>query len=102
MKRIGATLSILVLAGSLAGSAIAAEDGFLLKERASNSSNYCHMKFPAIKEGTLAGKHPQLKDASSGDIIDFYGPCDESPTGQHQILAQRAYEERTSPLTGEE
>lgn len=86
MKRIGTTLSILALAGSLAGSAIAA-DGILLKEQTTN--NYCHMKFPAIKERTLAGNNPELKDASSGDVIDFYGPCDESPTGKDQVTAQR-------------
>jgi hypothetical protein len=22
------------------------------------------------------------------DIIDFYGPCDENPVGQHQIAVQ--------------
>ena len=86
MKHIGTSLSMLVLAGSLVGSAFAA-DGILLKEQATN--NYCHMKFPAIKERTLAGNNPELKDASSGDVIDFYGPCDESPTGKDQVAAQR-------------
>lgn len=87
MKRIGTMVSVMVLAGSLAGSVFAA-DGFLLKERAS-ADNYCHMKFPAIKERTLAGNNPELKDASSGDVIDFYGSCDESPTGKDQVAAQR-------------
>lgn len=93
MKRIGTTLSMLVLAGSLAGSAMAADDGILLKEQF-NADNYCHMKFPAIKERTLAGNNPELKDSSSGDVIDFYGSCDESPTGKDQVAAQRLDEQR--------
>lgn len=91
MKRIGTTLSMLVLAGSLAGSTMAADDGLLLKEQFS-ADNYCHMKFPAIKERTLAGNNPELKDSSSADVIDFYGPCDESPTGKDQVAAQRLEE----------
>ena len=87
MKHIGTTLSMLVLAGSLAGTAMAANDGILVKDQ--DSENYCHMKFPAIKEATLAGNSPQLKDSSSGDVIDFYGSCDESPTGKDQVVEQR-------------
>ena len=30
-----------------------------------------------------------LKDERTGDVIDFYGPCDESPTGQDQVQSQR-------------
>jgi len=87
MKRIGTTLSILVLAGSLAGSAMAADDGVLVKEQA--GENYCHMKFPAIRPSTLATNDPQLKSAQTGDVIDFYGSCDESPTGKDQVQEQK-------------
>lgn len=46
-------------------------------------------------EKTLSGNNPQLKDSSSGDVIDFYGPCDESPTGADQVKdQQRRYEDR--------
>lgn len=51
------------------------------------------------REGTLGSRHPQLRDAQSGDIIDFYGPCDENPTGKDQVIEQRSYEERTSPVS---
>ena len=89
MKSIGTISSMLVLAGTLAGSAMAA-DGVLLKEQIGESGeNYCHMKFPAIDENTLAGNHPQLKPSWTGDVIDFSGPCDESPTGKDQVMAQR-------------
>jgi len=87
MKRIGTMVSMLVLAGSLAGSAMA-EDGILLKEPFTPDS-YCHMKFTAINESTLFASDPRLKDASSGDVIDYYGSCDESPTGADQVAAQK-------------
>jgi hypothetical protein len=51
--------------------------------------NYCNIKFPAIDEKTLNSDHPVLKSASSGDIIDFYGPCNENPTGQDQVQSQK-------------
>jgi hypothetical protein len=77
----------------LAGSAAAA-DGILLKEEAGNAgASYCHMKFPAIDENTLAKKSPQLKPSESGDVIDFYGACDESPTGMDQVMDQRREEQ---------
>ncbi len=51
--------------------------------------DYCHLRFPAITEESLATDHPMVKQADSGDIIDFYGPCDENPVGQHQIAVQK-------------
>jgi hypothetical protein len=77
----------LTLAGSLAGSALAA-DGVLLKDEAGNA-NDCHMKFPAIRPRTLDTKQPALKSSTTGDVIDFYGSCDESPTGPDQVQAQK-------------
>ena len=58
-----------------------------LQAKASSGSNlqeeltpgsYCHLKFPAIREETLSSDHPVLLDPSDGDIIDYYGPCDET------------------------
>mgnify|MGYP001260757779 CR=1 FL=1 len=93
MKRIGTALSILVLAASLAGSAIAA-DGILMKEQLADE-NYCHMKFPAIRPSTLWSANPELKSSDTGDVIDFYGSCDESPTGPGQVASQKLnYEHR--------
>ena len=90
MKRIGTIVSMLVLTGTLAGTAMAA-DGVLIKDEA--GENYCHMNFPAIDENTLSGNHPQLKPSTTGDTIDFYGTCDESPTGKDQVMAQRRDEQ---------
>lgn len=89
MKNFKSNLSILLVIGVLgtSGAALAA-DGVLLKEDISPDS-YCHMKFPAIRPSTLAGNNPELKSSTTGDIIDFYGPCDENPTGSDQVQMQR-------------
>jgi hypothetical protein len=54
-----------------------------------SSGSFCHLKFPAIREDTLFSDRPVLKDASDGDIIDFYGPCNYDPLGRESILRQR-------------
>lgn len=56
-------------------------------------SNYCRLRFPAIREDTLFSSQPQLKNPSDGDMIDFYGPCDYDPLGRASVLQQR-YEYR--------
>ena len=90
MTFIRTTLTIAVLTGALASTAFAAND-VLIKERAGN--NYCHMKFPAISDDSLATKNPSLESPATGDIIDYYGSCDESPTSANQILEQKHEEE---------
>jgi len=37
---------------------------------------------------TEHGPSPSAVDYPDGDIIDFYGPCDESPTGADQVHQQ--------------
>jgi len=90
MTRIGPEVLVMVLVAALASSAIAA-DGVLLKEE--GGENYCHMKFPAMRQRTLASDDPQLKRSDTGDVIDFYGACDESPTGNDQVISQRQEEQ---------
>jgi hypothetical protein len=65
-----------------------ADDGVLLKEEFAPGS-YCHQKFPAIRPSNIDSAHPTLKDSDTGDVIDYYGPCDESPLGQDQIRTQK-------------
>jgi len=55
-----------------------------------SGSNYCRLRFPAIREETLFSPRPVLKDPSDGDIVDFYGPCDYDPLGKSEIARQRA------------
>jgi len=31
-----------------------------------------------IRQSTLGNDQPQLKDSNTGDMIHFYGPCDEN------------------------
>jgi hypothetical protein len=90
MKKIVPMISTMVLVGSLAGSASAA--GGVLSPQAA-ADDYCHMKFPAIRARTLASNHPQLKRSSTGDQIDFYGSCDENPTGKDQVISQKQEEQ---------
>lgn len=52
------------------------------------ASNYCHLKFPAIRPSTIGTGHPQLKSPESGDIVDFYGPCNHDPLGKDEMLSQ--------------
>jgi hypothetical protein len=67
-------------------------EGILFKVQLPGT-NYCHLKFPAIREETLSSSRPVLKDASkdarTSDVIDFYGACDFDPTGKAAVEAQR-------------
>jgi hypothetical protein len=89
MKNVKTLLAGLILLGNVTASGTAlAADGVISKtEDVPNS--YCHMKFTAIRPRTLAGDQPQLKNSSSGDVIDYYGACDESPSGKDQIVDQK-------------
>jgi hypothetical protein len=79
-------LAALLLASTLGAlnNAIA-EDDILSKDQFAGTS-YCHEKFPAIRQSTLGDDQPQL--SSKGDVVDFYGPCNENPLGKDQIQTQ--------------
>ena len=72
----------------MAAGPASAQDGILYKLRA-GETNYCHMKFPAIRPDTLSGDRPVLQNPSTGTIIDFYGSCDFDPTGKAAVQAQK-------------
>ena len=90
MKIIKLFSSAMFLTGLLGLSPVTlwAQQGVIYKAQG-NPGNYCHMKFPAIREETLGSDRPVLKDAGSGDIIDFYGPCDYDPLGKDSVRRQR-------------
>jgi hypothetical protein len=89
MKIATSFLAALILVGSLgASNAFAAAPG-VISNATLTPGSYCHLKFPAVEEETLSSNRPVLEDASSGDIIDFYGPCDTDPLGEAQIDAQK-------------
>ena len=79
MKHIKPLLSVLFLTGVMSLNAASAESQGVVSKAELTPGGYCHLKFPAIRERTLGWSRPVLKDADSGDIIDFYGPCDHDP-----------------------
>ena len=83
--------SILLLTGSMTlfSSLLWAADGVIYRNPDA-TGQFCHLRFPAIREETLSSNRPMLKDPSEGDIIDFYGPCDHDPLGRAEVLRQRA------------
>jgi hypothetical protein len=89
MKLAASFLAALLLTSTLGTlhNAIA-EDGILSKDSLT-SDPYCHLKFPAIQPGTLDDSQPVLQDPNTGEVIDFYGPCDENPVGKDQIQEQK-------------
>lgn len=94
MKSIRSLLSLLLVTGTLGLGAQplraqAIPQGVIFAERLGPGINYCHMKFPAITEQSLFSNHPVLNSPDSGDIIDFYGPCDEDPIGKDQVWHQK-------------
>ena len=88
MKNLKANLSMLLVVGVLgtSGAALAA-DGEVEGQLAPGS--YCHEKFPAMTERSLGDNQPELKQSTTGDVIDYYGPCNEDPTGKDQITSQK-------------
>jgi hypothetical protein len=68
--------------------ALAEDDGIISKQEFTPGS-YCHEKFPAIDQSTLGSDDPTLKSSTTGDVIDFYGSCDESPTGKDKVWEQK-------------
>lgn len=83
-------LSGVVLAGTLGwAAAVWAQEGVLLKVALTTEGNYCHLKFPAIREETLSWDRPVLKDPGEGDVIDFYGPCNHEPLGEAEVQSQQ-------------
>jgi hypothetical protein len=86
MKIAIALFAVLLLVGGFVGNGGAE---VLSKTESTPGSNYCHVRFTAISVESLSTEQPVTKGADSGDIIDFYGPCDENPMGQDQIAAQK-------------
>jgi hypothetical protein len=76
-------------AAVLVGGFVANSNADVVSKTESAPGSYCHLRFPAITEGSLGTDHPVLKGSDAGDIIDFYGPCDENPVGQDQVAAQK-------------
>ena len=96
-------ISGLILTGTLGldgAKVIAAEnvlyktpaDGVLSKTQLKDG-NYCHLRFPAIRPSTMGTDDPQLKNANTGDVVDFYGPCQHNPLGKSEVANQEQEDE---------
>ena len=93
MKIATSFLAALLLAGTLGAlNNAVAQDGVLSEDQLAGTG-YCHEKFPAIRQSTLGDDQPALKDSSTGDVIDFYGPCGENPVGKDQVRTQELEEQ---------
>jgi len=90
MKSLKAKLPVLLISVTIGLSATPAVYAAEVNTRdVFRADGYCHLKFPAIEEKTLGSPQPVLKDPGSGDIIDFYGPCNHDPLGKEEIHEQR-------------
>jgi len=91
MKRGKSILFLLLLTGAMGLSSTSVEgaEGVISKVAVATPANYCHMKFPAIREETLYWDRPVLKDKSDGDIIDYFGACNYDPLGREEVQAQK-------------
>jgi len=81
IKRNLAMATLIGLSASLIGCSAGPRDRILLKEYA--GYNYCHMKIETD------GIDPVRYDR---DIVDFYGPCDETSASRDRHSEQRGHE----------
>jgi len=102
MKRTQSYLSLLLLLGVLGYMPIAASAQApkvkgvkpgVIAMPLNKEGSFCHLRFPAIQGRTLGTDKPQLKPATTGDIVDYYGACDHDPLGQEEIARQKELQE---------
>jgi hypothetical protein len=88
------TFSFFVIAAAIAGGAaqVGAMEG-MISSTPSSAVEYCHSKFPALRPSTLATERPELKQAGTGDVVDYYGPCDHDPQGKDEAAEQARQDE---------
>ena len=88
MKKSVSLLCNLLLSSTLFWGVPSAEAEELISMVPTDTTAYCHLKFPAMREDSLSWQQPIL-DPLTGNIVDFYGPCDHDPAGLDEIKAQR-------------
>jgi hypothetical protein len=87
MNKTNLVFALAFIAGVLGtGASFVRAQGEILKQVA-EPGTYCHVKFPAIREETLSAMNPDL--TTSGDVVDFYGPCDHDPLGKDEVQSQK-------------
>ena len=88
MKRSLSLLCNLLLSSTLFWGLPPVEAEEMIFSVPTDTTDYCHLKFPAMREDSLSWERPDLNSAA-GNVIDFYGPCDYDPTGFDEIRVQR-------------
>ena len=75
-------LAALLLSGNIAMTYTPANaneiPGLLFKEQ-SVSDSFCQMEIVALSAQDFAGQGPISKRPNSDEVIDYYGPCSETP-----------------------
>lgn len=88
MKKSVSLLSNLLLSSTLFWAVPSVEAEEMISMVPTDTTAYCHLKFPAMREDTLSWQTP-IFDPQAGDVVDFYGPCDYDPVGLDEIRVQR-------------
>jgi len=88
MKKSMSLLTNLLLSSTLFWGVPTASGQEAIVKVPADTTSYCHMKFPPIREDTLFSVNPML-DESAGNSIDFYGSCDHNPLGVDEIRTQK-------------
>lgn len=87
MKTAKFFFAVLVLSGNVVVTytpASAKEIPGLVSKDGVVPENYCPLQIRASTPESLLGEPPILKRPNSGELIDYYGPCGETPVGQDQ------------------
>jgi hypothetical protein len=62
-----------------------------LQQLTATADGYGHLKIRAMRPSTLATGTPELKVSTTGDIIDFHGPCNHDPRAKEQVAVQKKF-----------
>ena len=88
MKKSVSLLCNLLLSSTLFWGVPSAEAQEIISSVPAGTTDYCHLKFPTMREDSLSWERPVL-DSTAGSMVDFYGPCDYDPLGVDEIRVQR-------------
>ena len=86
MNNMKLVVSVLFVGGAIGASRTSARAEGVISKAVLTENSYCHMKFPAMPEGTL---DQAVRALNSSDVIDFYGSCNTGPQGKDEIQTQR-------------
>ena len=84
--------AVLVLSGNIVATytpASAKEIPGLVSKDEGVPESYCSMQIRTSTPESFLGEQPALKHPNSGELIDYYGPCGETPVGQDQPDTQQ-------------